>query len=694
VKPAIFIPNPHVRMDRPWGTPYVPLELLSVMAVAEQAGVTSKLFDVNQLLEEGRLQVEPGIWQRAAELAAQEDPALVVMETWTGTLHHTVLLLRALRPLLPTLPVIFLGAGTSALAEEMLTSAPELDGVIRGEGEPAMAVLARGLSGTGFTTPLNRRLPKAPGLVRRTIHGIESAELAFVEDLDALPRPAFHRSFLRPGDSISLESGRGCEIGCSFCALAGHWSRRYRPRLPERLAEEMLDMASRYPGSTLDLTQDVRFFTDPDRVMRLCRHLTAQPNRPRWSCHARIDAIGADELAAMAEAGCRGILFGVETGCQAMQARIGKNVNLSRLMPTLALAKRFGIETRATFMVGFPEEDASSLGKTARAILDARRAGAADTSVQVLRTPLGSRLFEAFSDKLAFEPLLGVASAGDSEARSLIASNPRLYSASYWVPTRVVSRPALLAANQGSHDNALPRERVLGAWLALALLVEPMAALGRHGADLDALLAELAIDGQAEDLDLAAEEVAKQIENHAKKACFIDPITLEDMLAYHLAIGAVSRKGESEPSPVDASTLALLRSQPERIFPSAKSPWKLLKLWTPLSRLLEGNLAPGPHPKAIRLVVAKIGAAGEASYYTRRSSSIETFTVDETAALVLPLCDSRHSLSAIAGMIAAQTDQSSRKVLPMCIAIVYALLQGGVLGFVTQTPDEKLSAPG
>ena len=52
---AIFIPNPRVRMDRPWGTPYVPLELLSVMAVAEHAGMATGLFDVNQLIEDGQL---------------------------------------------------------------------------------------------------------------------------------------------------------------------------------------------------------------------------------------------------------------------------------------------------------------------------------------------------------------------------------------------------------------------------------------------------------------------------------------------------------------------------------------------------------------------------------------------------------------------------------------------------------------
>jgi hypothetical protein len=79
-------------------------------------------------------------------------------------------------------------------------------------------------------------------------------------------------------------------------------------------------------------------------------------------------------------------------------------------------------------------------------------------------------------------------------------------------------------------------------------------------------------------------------------------------------------------------------------------------------------------------VVAKIGAPGEASYYTRRSSSVETFTVDETAAMLLPLCDGHHSLTAMVDEIGPQNGQSPARVQQTCIAIVAAFLESGVLG--------------
>ena len=92
----VFVPNPHVRLDRPWRTPYLPFELLAVMGVAEQSGALATLFDVNHLVERGEITVDPFMWGKAAARLAQDRPDIVVMETWTGTLHHTLLLARAL----------------------------------------------------------------------------------------------------------------------------------------------------------------------------------------------------------------------------------------------------------------------------------------------------------------------------------------------------------------------------------------------------------------------------------------------------------------------------------------------------------------------------------------------------------------------------------------------------------------------
>jgi radical SAM superfamily enzyme YgiQ (UPF0313 family) len=652
VKLAVFVPNSHVRMDRPRGAPYTPLELLSVMGVAEQAGVPTRLFDVNHLISEGDLAVGLGMWGKAAALLADLEPSLVVMETWADTFHHTVLLLRALRALRAEVPVIFLGAGTSALAEEALLALPEVDGVIRGEGEPAMAVLA------GWEP--SRWLPRAPGLWRRTAAGVESAELAWVEDLDVLPRPAFHRAFVRPGESVPLESGRGCDVGCSFCALAGHWSRRYRPRRPEKLAAEMIDMGRRYPGSVVDLCQDARFFADSARVEDLCRCLTAHADRPRFTCHARVDALGSHTLALMAEAGCCGILFGVESGCPEMQRRIGKRLDLSRLRPTLSATVRLKIAARATFIVGFPGESQSSLARTAHTLLQARQAGA-QTAVQILRAQPGTPSFDADAARLVFEPLLSVASCDDHEGVALITGLPRFHTASY----RVV--------------DSLSRESVLATWLALTVFAEPLTALIRHGAELEALLADLSVGDGDETMDSAVATVARQIKEHARRTCFVDLVALEDGLLYQMAIGKVSRRVEGPKVAFDLARWKQLCAEPERSYPVAMAPFENVAVWTPLSRLLAGDLAPGPHPGSVHLVVAKIVARSGPSFFTRQSATIETFTTSRMAALLLSLCDGQRSLRAIVEELAQRLDRPASRMQGACGSVVAAFGKAGVL---------------
>lgn len=652
MKPALFIPNPHVRLDRPQGAPYTPIESLSVMAVAEQAGLPTRLFDPNQSIVEGALKVEPAMWTKAAAMAVRLDPSLVVMETWADTFHHTLLLLRALRERRPEIPVIFLGAGTSALAEETLAAVPEVDGVIRGEGEPAMAVLAR--------WEPSRSLPKAPGLVRRTARGVESAELAFVEDLDALPRPALHRSFLQAGDSVPVESGRGCEVGCSFCALAGHWSRRYRPRRPDNLAAEMVDVGRRYPGSVIDLCQDARFFVDPVRVRDLCRCLETHPNRPRFTCHARVDAMTSDTLAALAQAGCCGILFGIESGCPEMQARIGKRLELSRTRRILAAATRAGITARASFIVGFPGETPTSLERTADVVLQARQAGA-QTAVQILRAQPGTPSFEADSAKLVFEPLLGVASPDDHEALALISALPRLHAASYRVA------------------DTLPRGHVLGAWLALTVFAEPLSALIRHGAEMDGLLADLSVADEDRDLDSAAATVARQMKDYARRQCFVDLVAVEDGLRYRMAIAKVGRRIEGPAIRYDAATWERLVATPDRARPVAVTPFEGVSVWTPLSRLLAGDLAPGPHAEPIQLLVAKIVAHQSPSFFTRQAATVETFTVGRLPSLLLPLCDGHRSLQAIAEELAERTDQPAPAALKACAAALAVFGKTGVV---------------
>ena len=660
----IFVPNPHVRLDRSWAAPYVPLELLSAMATAEARGASTALFDVNRLVEHGRLKVGPGIWARAAALLAETEPEVVLLETWTGTLHNTLQLVRHLERVLPRVPRILLGAGTSAMAVEVLERFSEVDGVIRGEPEPAVAALAAGT---------RRPLPVAPGLVRRVDGGVEDRDLAVVTDLDALPRAAYHLALLEPGDTIPVEPGRGCAQGCTFCALAGHWAPRHRPRSVASLAREMRELGRAYPGSALDLTQDPVFFNDSQRLEDLCARLDGA--NLRWTCHARVDRLSPAQLRRLVGAGCCGLLLGVESGCPAVQRRLGKEIQLTALEPTVRAAADLGLEVHTTFMVGLPDEDLSSLNRTALAVVRALEAGAADAPVQLLRAYPGSPIHRQRWRTLEWEPLLCTASENDPAARALIQEHPDLLSASYRVPGK------------------LSRQRVLAAWVGLSALSEVLVALWRHGVDPGSLLGRLAPVSGAGSLLQAVEQAGQQILVTVPRLVLsreLDPQSLADLVAYHVGMFAVS--GEQALDPVEPGEQAIrqLDTSPSSVIPVALAPWRLLEVRTGVDRLAEGLLGPCAHQRQ-QLLLAKVPASGEASFYTLRSFSLEVFELDELSADVVALCSGERDLQALATTLAARTRQAPARVLEECREVVRELVEAGVLALCGSV---KNSGPG
>jgi hypothetical protein len=630
-----FVPNPHVRLDRSWAAPYVPLELLSGMAVVERAGAEACLFDVNRLVEAGMIEVRKDLWRDASSLLAELRPDLVVFETWTGTLHNTLLFVEAARKKLAGVPLVLVGAGVSACAAEILRSFPSVDAVVRGEVEPALEAMAR-------HDPT--RLRKIPGLVRRFRDGIEDAPLAFVEDLARLPRPAYHLAPIDAGDTIPVEPGRGCEQNCSFCALAGHWPRRYRPKSPARLAEEMIHLGRRYPGSALDLTQDPTYFADSARIEALTSELRGQSLA--WSCHARVDRLEERDLVRLKEAGCRGILLGIESGCPATQRAIGKHICLDCLEPTIASATALGIEVQTTFILGFPDEDETASSSTVHAMLRARRAGAADPVAQPLRAYPGSGVHDRHAAELVFEPILSTAAPGDRASLELILNHPELFPASYRVPGRL-GWPALSSI-----------------WIAASAYLDVLESLDRHGVDLEMILGSLSGAAEAKTLGEAVRAVGRDLIRATAGTSSVDPRLFADLVSYHRAIHELCQ--ETAPRGSLIRSVDAVQAVTDSWVPRLLTPWRLLRLTTPVEAILSGELRIASRTFEQWLLLAKVPNTGRVSYYTSRSSSVETFVLDRLAATALPLCSGAWDLGTIGHRVAACLGERTEPTVAAC----------------------------
>ncbi len=158
----------------------------------------------------------------------------------------------------------------------------------------------------------------------------------------------------------------GCPYACTFCVM---------PPLgfAVRPLEDVLDEVRRLKrlGVREVFFIDQTFGVKRERTLDLCRALSTSELRVSWSCFSRADVTTPELLQAMARAGCHTIIYGVESGNEALRAAQQKSLSHVVLRETLDACRRVGIRTAATFMLGLPGETLEQARETIQWAVDA-----------------------------------------------------------------------------------------------------------------------------------------------------------------------------------------------------------------------------------------------------------------------------------------------------------------------------------
>jgi hypothetical protein len=217
--------------------------------------------------------------------------------------------------------------------------------------------------------------PEVAGLTYRTSGGWQSnPEAGFEADLDSLPFPAWellpYERYVIPKSSnagrmrfLPMLTSRGCPFGCSYCPYPIGQGLKWRYRSAGNVADEMQHLV-RDLGVQHILFRDPMFSLKQDRVIALCEEISKRGIEVSWRCETRVDYLDESTLRAMAEAGCSGINFGVESTDPDIQAGVHrKPISTDEFIRKIELCNRYGIKTFAFFIVGLP-------GDTLETILD------------------------------------------------------------------------------------------------------------------------------------------------------------------------------------------------------------------------------------------------------------------------------------------------------------------------------------
>lgn len=340
---------------------------------------------------------------------------------------------RMIKNSIPTAQIVLGGHHPSAMPKKILENYEFVDFILTGEADETLVELCRVMSTDAkrysgirglYWRDENSQIINNDSELPLEYRGVEFQYMSKrfspnpnkLHDLplpawDLFPMESYWASNVRLGASDTFKerygvmvSTRGCPHVCDFCTspLMGGF-RNYRKRDNEDVIREVLHLKSLYGIDEIQFLDD-NFFVSRHRVKELLKMISERCQGMLFSVPAGTEVNTLDEeiISLLSSAGFYRITLAIESGNKDIQeARIDKHVNLEKVPNTIYLLRKYGIEVRAFFMIGFPGESRQSIEHTAEYALSL---DLDDFAISVV-TPLpGTPLFdEAVSKKLLSE---------------------------------------------------------------------------------------------------------------------------------------------------------------------------------------------------------------------------------------------------------------------------------------------------
>ena len=280
-----------------------------------------------------------------------------IIGTTSVTMNYPIAsdILRCCKAIDKDILTIIGGSHVTFCPEETLNEAPWIDVVVRGEGEQTILDIVGGKS-----------LEFIDGIAFRS-NGIKlTNERELIEDLDVLPLPARHlfplSKYLALECHCSLITGRGCPFNCIFCVGSKMGGRRARYRNPKLIVDE-IELALNYGFIDMNMEDDL-LTLNHKHVNAFCDEIIDRGLKFDWSIFSRADTVNVELLRRMRAAGCRWMLYGVESGNQQILNTVKKKITLDKIREGVRLAKEADIQVMASFIIGLPGETPETLKET------------------------------------------------------------------------------------------------------------------------------------------------------------------------------------------------------------------------------------------------------------------------------------------------------------------------------------------
>ncbi|MEW5720610.1 MAG: radical SAM protein, partial [Chloroflexota bacterium] len=286
--------------------------------------------------------------------------------------------------------ITILGGPHLTLEPDESMQKPEVDLVVRGEGEDAIVEIMRvlGQVASRQSSVHSPQLRDILGLSWRDADGKiqHNFDRPLRSDLDNIPLPAYHLfkieryTNLQPltdgldphARAYTIVTSRGCPYKCTYCSkpITGD---TWRGRSVENVVKEWRMLVKDLRATEIGVTDDI-WNLDLKRAKELCRALIDEKlNTVPWvTIHGmKVNHTDLELFELMKKAGCKRAGFGVESGDEYILKRVvKKSQTLEQVRAAFKYAKAAGLQTMGFFIYGMPGESEETMEKTTRLALE------------------------------------------------------------------------------------------------------------------------------------------------------------------------------------------------------------------------------------------------------------------------------------------------------------------------------------
>jgi len=336
-------------------------------------------------------------WNGVEKYIESSNPSIVLTSGFTCNTYTCARTVEIAKTVNKDIITIVGGIHFTSVPEESLINFPEIDYIVRGEGELTIVELIKALNNC-------KKVENVKGIsFRRKGKIIHTPSRPLIKNLDKLPYPAYHlvEDYIkqyhfsmmagRNTQYMVLEGARGCDYRCSFCTQWSHWGGIWRSKSVKRIANEIEHLNETYGGVFLWLTDDS--FNINMRGKKLYNELKNRKCKEdiMLFMQARTDDVAKqpDLVKKLREIGTYWIMCGVESNAEATLKEFKKGTTNQDAYKTMKLLRENDVFSHAMFVIGNRKDTHESIEDLRQFSIDIEP----DFAIYTALTPLPGTIY-------------------------------------------------------------------------------------------------------------------------------------------------------------------------------------------------------------------------------------------------------------------------------------------------------------